>query len=403
MSRKNPHRVLIAGAGPAGLAAALFLAERGADVEVLDERWQAADDATRVILHPDVVDRLDAAGVRLASTHLASPIDSVVIHDRDRTIARALLAETSMNGGWAVVLPLRLVRDSLEAALANRRIHVERHRHLARIDTAHDQLIAEIEVLERGSTGYAISEIDSSVLAVRQVRPGYLIAAEGAESVVRLQLGIRWRAVAPQAEIVAFEVDSRWDPRRAVHVFPSTDAIASIWPVAEGRVRINFQLANGGAARTGASEERFHTLMREHLPWMEPVATPHWSWSEPIEPAVAERTSEGAVWLLGDAAHRLPPMASASLNHGIRMAHDLSVVIEDAERGYRTADIFARHAARRHSLTMRMARTGDLYAPGLDTDPFIAENVARIMPLVPAYGRDLDGIAERLGLRVRTL
>jgi 2-polyprenyl-6-methoxyphenol hydroxylase-like FAD-dependent oxidoreductase len=396
MSRKNPHRVLIAGAGPAGLAAALFLAERGADVEVLDERWQAPDDDTHVILHPDIIERLDTAGIHLTTARGASLIARVVLHDGDREVARAPLAEASMNAGCAIILPLRIIRDAMEAALATRRVHVERHRHLARIDTTGDQISAEVEVLERGSTGYAISEIDSSVLAIRQVRPGYLIDAEGAESVVRQQLGIRWRTVAPPAMIAAFEVESRWDPRSAVHIFPSTDAIAVIWPIAPGRIRIAFQLA------PDASTD-LETLAREHLPWMEPIATPTWSWNERIEPAVAERAGEGAAWLLGDAAHRLPPMASASLNHGIRMAHDLSVVIDEAERGYRSLDIFERHAVRRHALTLRMARAGELYLPGLDTNPFIAQNAARIMPLVPAYGRDLDGVADCLGLRPRTL
>ena len=65
MARKDRHSVLVAGAGPAGLAAALFLRQRGVDVEVVDERWDAPDDDFHVILHPDVVERLDDAGARL--------------------------------------------------------------------------------------------------------------------------------------------------------------------------------------------------------------------------------------------------------------------------------------------------------------------------------------------------
>ncbi len=56
MARKDRHSVLVAGAGPAGLAAALFLRQRGVDVEVVDERWEAPDDDFHVILHPDVVE-----------------------------------------------------------------------------------------------------------------------------------------------------------------------------------------------------------------------------------------------------------------------------------------------------------------------------------------------------------
>lgn len=405
MARKNRHNVLIAGAGPAGLAAALFLQQRGVEVEVVDERWDPPDEEFSVLLHRDTLERLDDAGVRLDLAREGRAIDSIVIHDRGRRHVSLGLGDAPGERGPVEAVPLRAVRDALEDALRAHKIKVHWHRRLARIDATADRVLAEIEVIDRDSAGYGISLMKGSVIRVIRQQPTHLIAADGRDSVVRTQLRIGWRQVAPPSIVAAFEAESTWDPGRELHLYVG-DGTAALWATAGGRVRLTFELPEATpmpASWKGPGEAPDRTelmaLLGAQLPWLElPVGKLAWSYAQRVEHAVAERSSLGPAWLLGEAAHQLSPLASPTLNHSIAMAHDLAVVIDEVARGQGGGELLAHQAARSDDLTLRMARPGDLFAPSADTEPFIAASYRRILPMLPARGRELDELARQLGL-----
>jgi 2-polyprenyl-6-methoxyphenol hydroxylase-like FAD-dependent oxidoreductase len=118
---------------------------------------------------------------------------------------------------------------------------------------------------------------------------------------------------------------------------------------------------------------------------------------------VAERASVGAVWLLGEAAHQLSPMASHSLNHGVRMAHDLAATIDEVARDQGAGERLAHQAARARAQTLRLAEVGELFHAEPDTDPFIAANLRRILPMLPVAGLELEAMAGALRLAPRPL
>ncbi len=405
MSRKNHHHVLVAGAGPAGLAAALFLQQRGIDVDVIEERWHPPDDDVLVILHADTAERLGDAGARIDLAHVARAIDTIVVHDGSRIHATLPIGEVAAKVDTAAVVPLRIVRDSIATALQARHVKVQWHRRLARIDATTSSVVADIEVLDRDSAGYAISGIDECVSRIQYYAPAYLIAADGRESVVRTQLRIGWRAIGPATTVAAFEFESRWDPGREVHLLVG-DHCAVLWPGPEGRLRLTFHGSDAGPTLdTERAPDRDVMMALLHdLRWMDlPVGKLLWSQVERVEQGVAEPTHLGPTWLVGEAAHRLLPLASQSLNHGIRMAHDLAATIDDVARGQGGGELLARHATRSQAQALRVAQVGDLYQPAVGADGFIAANYRRILPLVPAHGRDLDAVAARLGLQPRAL
>src|SRR5256885_11538068 len=80
MAHQNDDQILIAGGGPAGVAAALFRDEGGIDVEVVDPRERADDDESAVVLRRETVGRLAAAGVVFDVGREARLVDSIAVY-----------------------------------------------------------------------------------------------------------------------------------------------------------------------------------------------------------------------------------------------------------------------------------------------------------------------------------
>lgn len=75
----------------------------------------------------------------------------------------------------------------------------------------------------------------------------------------------------------------------------------------------------------------------------------HW-WAESV---LAERYQDGRVFLVGDAAHRLPPTTGLGLNTGIQDVHNLAWKLAAVLRGYAPPRLLDSYAAERQLVGLR--------------------------------------------------
>jgi 2-polyprenyl-6-methoxyphenol hydroxylase-like FAD-dependent oxidoreductase len=398
MSRKNDHRVLIAGAGPAGLSAALFLRERGLDVEVVDPGEMPAEDELAVVLHRDTVQRLADAGVDLDLDREARTIDKIAIFDGARWCADVELAGSSPFRGAPVVVPRWLLCKKLDAVLRNRGGKVGWNHRLARVEVALDRVYADVDALELDGAGYAFAVTEKIVSRTHAREPAYLIAADGRDSLVRTQLRVPVRAVSEAETTVAFEVDTERDPGHEARIVIA-DAATAIWPLPGRGLRITFHLPGDARVDVPLGADELVALLRVHVPGMAvPFARVRRAALERRTPAIAERPNVGRAWLLGDAARVMPAAASQPLNQGVRDAHRLASALAQVLRDHDEPAPLAAYANAVRAVAARAADLGAAYAPGEHAHRFIAAQRRRILPLVPARGPDLDDVARRLGL-----
>ncbi|MGC0318535.1 FAD-dependent monooxygenase [Kitasatospora acidiphila] len=332
--------VLIVGGGTVGLSAAVFLAHHGVRAHVIER-------AAGPHRHP----RATGVGFRtvelLREVGLAQAVDAVAVEPAAGTLGR-ISAETLA----AADLPSRPLGPELAQPAARtpytpgslRGTCPQNRLEAVLLDAAR----ARGALIEYGTELAALEQDTHRVTAVltdgRTIHADYLIGADGARSAVRSALGIATTgpgALGQAMNNTLFRADLR--PLLGPHGF------------------IVCELTNPQAPGTlitidGDKEWTLHTdralvptpeLIRTALgaPGLdiEIVSTMPWR----VRGQIADRFRTGRTFLVGDAAHAIPPMGAFGMNTGIADAHNLAWKLALALRGQATPALLDTYEAER--------------------------------------------------------
>ncbi|MEI7038327.1 FAD-dependent oxidoreductase [Fulvimonas yonginensis] len=312
--------VLIAGAGPTGLAAALFLAQRDVPVRVIDKAPVPSHHSKALAVNPRTQELLEDSGVT------------------DRMLAEGWLiqgATLHRPGSEDVILPLSPLLDTGRAmlTLAQARTEALLTEALQRLGVAVERGVRLESVEQAADT--VTAELVHADGAVERVQAPLLFGADGAHSTVRQALGLAF----PGDELP--EPWQLWDLRLAtpldpdrVHLLLRPDGFLFLLRVRGDVWRV---MGNGSAPLAS-------------LPPGSVCGEVVWQSHFHIAHRVAERAGAGRVLLGGDAAHIHSPLGARGMNLGIEDAYVFAdcaagALAGDAERltGYAQA----RHAVHR--------------------------------------------------------
>lgn len=281
--------VVVAGAGPAGLAAAIEAGRAGLDVVVLDPHDVTIDKACGEGILPGGVDALEELGVTLAGL----PFVGVRYADAADADLRAL-------GRFPAGVGLGVRRTVLQSAL--------RERALACGASILVDCVRSFEEREDG------------VLVNGELLGHWLIGADGLHSSIRRRLGVGRLPRMPRRLGLRRHYAVRpWSDR--VEVYFGEHAEAYVTPVAECLVGV--ALLFGAQGREESSAARFDRLLagfpllRARLGDSRAVSTLRGA--GPFEQRVARRVV-GRVLLVGDAAGYVDPLTGDGVGLGVRTA-----------------------------------------------------------------------------------
>ncbi|MFD8236710.1 bifunctional 3-(3-hydroxy-phenyl)propionate/3-hydroxycinnamic acid hydroxylase [Streptomyces sp. NPDC059696] len=299
--------VVIVGAGPVGVTAALLLARRGVRSIVL-ERHQDVYPLPRAVATDDEVRRiLQAAGVEEEFTAVARPANGLRLLDARHRV----MAEFRRTGHGRHGYPQTSMFDQpdLERLLRDA---------LARRPECELRGGVEVTGVGPDTTGpVRVTYRDGG--GEHELWAEAVLGCDGANSLTRDALGAVWEDlrfeerwsvvdVRTKAEVRCWEgVDQVCDPRRP----------ATFMRVGEDRYRWEFRLGNT------------ETPVRELIaPWLpasfdgdvQVLREARYT----FRARVADRWRRGRVFLLGDAAHLTPPFIGQGLCSGMRDAYNLT-------------------------------------------------------------------------------
>jgi putative polyketide hydroxylase len=252
---------------------------------------------------------------------------------------------------------------------------------------------SELISFTQDAEGVSATIKDRPTGAASVIRADYLLAADGAHSHIRAALGVKGEGLgaldehyifvyfrAPWGELIRnYRNDAILIDRPGIRgFFLITDADRGMFAIQEESAR------DYTAER--CKELVLDGIGKPDLP-VEIVDIAHW---QPAQ-LVAERFGQGRVFLVGDAAHTMPPKLGLGVNTAIQSAQNLAWKLAAVLKGQASADLLATYEAERRPVG-RLAAEQSLVGPaaalltkGSDDKLLPAEKRVPLFSLIAGY------------------
>ncbi len=418
MAMNQVTDVLVAGAGPVGLMAAISLRRRGKNVVVIDKSHGPGAHSYALAVHPRSLGLLDDAGMADEIVALGRRIDTMAVYDHENRVGAMNLSAVGGKFPFLVVLRQDMLEDVLIRRLEKENVRVQWNHALSDVTDVGDHLIASVQQWGHQSRGYAVASSERVIERTLHVKAAHVVGADGHHSTVRRLAEIPFEPAGDSELYAVFEMQADValpDEARLV----LTDGLLSVlWPMAGGRCRWSFQLPDAEAIqprRKNAlaiqiadqnypylSFDSLRSLLRTRAPWFAASAPEvHWSIAVRFERRLAGRFAAGRMALAGDAAHLTGPAGMQSMNVGLAEADLLATALGESQPDAHSALDAYDHKAMAPWRTLLGGAA--VFKPGGRTPAAIVRRGATFLSCIPASGADLAPLATQLGLDIKSV
>nr|CAD19095.1 cytochrome P450 dependent monooxygenase [Stigmatella aurantiaca Sg a15] len=333
--------VAIVGGGPVGLMAANLLGSYGVGVLVLERESSPHTYPRAVALYDDALRTFQAVGlVEKQASEMMMDLEMQIVSGTGQLLIGVNPAVASMPfghpSGGAMLQPL--LEDNLRKGLGRFKDVELRLGH--RVDgVVQDSEGVQLRVTSANGESYT-------------VRARYALGCDGGKSSLREACGI---------ELAGSTIDQPWlviDTRKPTQSPPKARIVADAVrpmvyiPLPDRYERWETRLMRGETPEHFSTEQSVRDIL---APWMK---------SEPYEIVrhrvyihhyrLAERYRDRRIFLLGDAAHLVPPFGAQGLSSGIRDAVNLAWKVAMAVKGLVGSEVLNSYQAERR---MQMRET----------------------------------------------
>ena len=322
--------VLVVGAGPTGLTAAVSLVARGREVTVIDNQEQGQNTSRASVVYSRTLEVLEPYGVaqRLASQGIHAR--RFTIRDRDRVLMN--VAFDWLPTAYPYTL---LVSQAVTESVLLQRLHQLGGRVLRPYT---------LTGLDQDSSG-----VTGTFAGGERIRAGYMVGADGTHSTVRQQAGIGFDASAAGASYSLADVHlSGGMPAEEVAVFFAPAGQLVCVPFPDGSYKL---VANVVEAPPEPQVGFLQQLLDARGPRAERPVIKEVIWGSRflVRHGVTDRFHAGRIALAGDAAHQSSPLGGQGMNAGIGDAVAVAAAL-DASLEHGAPDPLAAYSAARRSV-----------------------------------------------------
>lgn len=397
MFRHHDPDVLVVGAGPVGLVAALFLHRHGVDVEVIDMGVRTTQHSYALAIHPRTLRILDEVGLAEKLIAAGRKLTKVAYYTGRERRAEIDYSSLASEHPYLLVVRQSMLESAAAEALRAQKVNVLWGHQLQALSADDGSIQARVATLDQVAAGYPIARSEWVVRRSKTIKPAYVIGADGYDSAVRRMSGIEMEDLGAAELFSVYEIEAEGELPSEARVILEADLTSVYWPLENGRCRWGFQI--GDTSQHAPTMEQLEQLLAARAPWFTARPTViYWSTLGLFERRLARSLGNGGVWLAGDAAHQAAPVGVHSMNSGLVEARELAARMSAILRKGEPPSLLDEFAVETLEAWQRLlGAAGKVRAlPGAEA--WVQQTGPRIAACVPASGDDLEALLGQVGL-----
>ncbi len=371
--------VLVAGAGPVGLTAALQLARWGVSVRVVDAAAGPATTSRALGTHARSLEIYDQLGILGDIAPHGTRVNAFIRHQAGRAMRLDFdFGDLATRFPYMFNIDQMITERVLRGHAASAGIGVEWNTQLESFQHDEDVVTA---VLRTG---------DGAGAGQETVRARFLWGCDGGHSTVRKTLELPLAGEAAHTWLIADAIVHTDLERDGVHwLFPAGGALM-VFPFPDpGRWRLLDTTGEGEPEHPEQIARQFSTKLSQALGRDTIVDSPSWASKFTIQQRAVPAMHVGRCFVSGDAAHVHSPASGQGLNTGIQDAYNLAWKLAMVARGHADSTLLDTYDAERvpigqallasTSKVMDTAMVDTTTADTLDSDRGFARQLIRNM------------------------
>jgi 2-polyprenyl-6-methoxyphenol hydroxylase-like FAD-dependent oxidoreductase len=416
MKHKKHTKVLVAGAGPVGMLAAILLKQQGVETQIIDKAGGSATRSYACVLHSRSLDLLRRAGVLDAALDAGKRIDTIELLHGETVVAEISLSAHKEEFPYVLALP----QDTLEKLLERKLHHAGKpgvlwnHR-LRTLSSDDNGPIATIEKVGTTCEGYGVPTLEQVVESELEVHASFVVGDDGPDSIVRKACKMDRQSFGPPKRFIICDTADGVASGNEARIMLTEKGVGAFWPLPGNCCRWILP-AHGNKhethgvpkdrqpfviARSSKEKVEFKKMIEEWAPWFKgSIYEIDW-WEElSFQPLLAERYGCDDCWIAGDAAHEGGPIGMQSMNAGLADAAALADALVAALGGNPSRDLLAEYGGKRREEWLQLVEMHNHAHCKNGVAQALKRHLQEIPSCLPALGGELEQLLHQLGVEI---